>query len=88
MQAVIDELGGEKIDIIEWNEDLHKFIKAALGPAKVTKVDLNEEAKTAVVHVPEDQLLAIGRKGQNVRLALEAYRTSHRYCRKRHEEGR
>ena len=70
VQAVIDELGGEKIDIIEWNEDLHKFIKAALSPAKVTKVDLNEEAKTAVVHVPEDQLsLAIGRKGQNVRLA-------------------
>ncbi|MGB2790960.1 MAG: transcription termination factor NusA [Candidatus Moraniibacteriota bacterium] len=70
VQAVIDELGGEKIDIIEWNEDMHKFIKAALSPAKVTKVDLNEEAKTAVVHVPEDQLsLAIGRKGQNVRLA-------------------
>ena len=70
VQAVIDELGGEKIDIIEWNEDLHKFIKAALSPAKVTKVDLDEEAKTAVVHVPEDQLsLAIGRKGQNVRLA-------------------
>ena len=70
VQAVIDELGGEKIDIIEWNEDRHKFIKAALSPAKVTKVDLDEEAKTAIVHVPEDQLsLAIGRKGQNVRLA-------------------
>ena len=70
VQAVIDELGGEKIDIIEWNEDVHKFIKAALSPAKVTKVDLNEDTKTAIVHVPEDQLpLAIGRKGQNVRLA-------------------
>ena len=70
VQAVIDELGGEKIDIIEWNEDRQKFIKAALSPAKVTKVDLDEEAKTAIVHVPEDQLsLAIGRKGQNVRLA-------------------
>lgn len=70
VQAVIDELGGEKIDIIEWSEDRHKFIKAALSPAKVTKVDLNEDMKTAIVHVPEDQLsLAIGRKGQNVRLA-------------------
>ncbi len=70
VQTVIDELGGEKIDIIEWSEDLHKFIKAALSPAKVTKVDIDEETKTAVVHVPEDQLsLAIGRKGQNVRLA-------------------
>lgn len=70
VQAIIDELGGEKIDIIEWSEDRHKFIKAALSPAKVTSVDLNEEMKTAIVHVPEDQLsLAIGRKGQNVRLA-------------------
>lgn len=70
VQTVIDELGGEKIDIIEWNEDVTKFIKAALSPAKVSEVELNEESKSAVVHVPEDQLsLAIGRKGQNVRLA-------------------
>lgn len=70
VQAIIDELGGEKIDIIEWSEDAHKFIKAALSPAKVSKVELHEETKSALVHVPEDQLsLAIGRKGQNVRLA-------------------
>lgn len=70
VQAVIDELGGEKIDIIEWSEDLERFIKAALSPAKVAKVELGEDGKSALVHVPEDQLsLAIGRKGQNVRLA-------------------
>ena len=70
VQAVIDELGGEKIDIIEWSEDVQKFIKAALSPAKVSKVELDEATKSAIVHVPEDQLsLAIGRKGQNVRLA-------------------
>lgn len=70
VQAVIDELGGEKIDIIEWNDDVEKFIKAALSPAKVSSVQLDEATKTAVVHVPEDQLsLAIGRRGQNVRLA-------------------
>lgn len=70
VQAIIDELGGEKIDIIEWSEDARKFIKAALSPAKVSKVELNEDARMAIVHVPEDQLsLAIGRKGQNVRLA-------------------
>lgn len=70
VQAVIDELGGEKIDIIEWSDDVEKFIKAALSPAKVSSVELDEATKTAVVHVPEDQLsLAIGRRGQNVRLA-------------------
>lgn len=70
VQAIIDELGGEKIDIIEWSEDVIKFIKAALSPAKVSKVELAEDGKSALVHVPEDQLsLAIGRKGQNVRLA-------------------
>lgn len=70
VQAVIDELGGEKIDIIEWSDDLQKFIKAALSPAKVSKVEVNDMTKSAIVHVPEDQLsLAIGRRGQNVRLA-------------------
>lgn len=70
VQAVIDELGGEKIDIIEWSDDVEKFIKAALSPAKVSSVELDEATKTALVHVPEDQLsLAIGRRGQNVRLA-------------------
>lgn len=72
VQAVIDELGGEKIDIILWNDDIAKFISAALSPAKVLRVDINEAAKEAVVVVPEDQLsLAIGKRGQNVRLAAK-----------------
>jgi transcription termination/antitermination protein NusA len=70
VQAVIDELGGEKIDIIEWNDNPEKFISAGLSPAKVLGVKLNEENKEARVLVPEDQLsLAIGKQGQNVRLA-------------------
>lgn len=74
VQAIIEELGGEKIDIIEWNEDLEKFIRAAMSPAKVLSVELHEtpEGKRAVVLVPEDQLsLAIGKRGQNVRLAAK-----------------
>jgi N utilization substance protein A len=72
VQAVIDELGGEKIDIIEWNDAPEKFIGAALSPAKVLGVELNEEEKVAKVLVPEDQLsLAIGKQGQNVRLAAK-----------------
>ncbi len=70
VQTIIDALGGEKIDIIEWNENLEKFISAALSPAKVLSVALHEEEKRAVVTVPDDQLsLAIGKRGQNVRLA-------------------
>jgi len=72
VQAVIDELGGEKIDIIEWNEEPEKFIAAAISPAKVLSVDIKEADKQAVVKVPEDQLsLAIGKQGQNVRLAAK-----------------
>ena len=72
VQAIIDELGGEKIDIILWNEDVAKFIGAALAPAKVLKVEIREESKEATVSVPEDQLsLAIGKRGQNVRLAAK-----------------
>ncbi len=72
VQAVIEELHGEKIDIIQWNDDADKFIRAALSPAKVLSVTLDEETKTAAVVVPEDQLsLAIGRRGQNVRLAAK-----------------
>ncbi|MDD5464089.1 MAG: transcription termination factor NusA [Candidatus Moranbacteria bacterium] len=72
VQAVIEELGGEKIDIIEWNEKAEKFIAAAISPAKVVKVTLNEDRKEAKVSVPEDQLsLAIGKQGQNVRLAAK-----------------
>lgn len=72
VQSVIDELGGEKIDIILWNENIAKFIASALSPAKVLKVEIKEETAEAVVSVPEDQLsLAIGKRGQNVRLAAK-----------------
>jgi len=72
VQAVIDELGGEKIDIIEWNNDPAKFISNALSPAKVLYVELDEEKREARVFVPADQLsLAIGKQGQNVRLAAK-----------------
>ena len=70
VQTVIAELGGEKIDIVEWSKDQSRFIMSALSPAKVEGIKLNEEAKIAFVKVKEDQLsLAIGREGQNVRLA-------------------
>lgn len=70
IQTIIQDLGGEKIDVIEWNDDQQKFIAAALSPAKVATVELNPDAKLAVVTVLPDQLsLAIGRGGQNVRLA-------------------
>lgn len=70
IQTIISEIGGEKIDIIEWNADAAPFIKNALSPARVEKVELDEETKTAKVLVARDQLsLAIGRGGQNVRLA-------------------
>lgn len=72
VQTIIDALGGEKIDIIEWNENTEKFISAALSPAKVLGVELFETEKRAVVTVPDDQLsLAIGKRGQNVRLAAK-----------------
>jgi N utilization substance protein A len=72
VQAVIDELGGEKIDIIEWNDDPRKFIANALSPAKVLNVELDEGKMEARVSVPADQLsLAIGKQGQNVRLAAK-----------------
>ena len=72
VQTVIRELGEEKIDIVEFSEDTTKFIANALSPAKVLKVSLDEERKTAIVEVPEDQLsLAIGKEGQNVRLAAK-----------------
>lgn len=72
VQAVIDEIGGEKIDIIEWNDDVAKLIKAALAPAKVVQVDVEEETRQARAFVANDQLsLAIGKRGQNVRLAAK-----------------
>jgi N utilization substance protein A len=70
VQTVTNELGGEKIDIIEWSEDPVKFIASALQPAKILNVQINYEEKAAKVGVLEDQLsLAIGKSGQNVRLA-------------------
>lgn len=72
VSTVTSELGGEKIDIIEWSPDQKKFIEDALSPAKIMKVDLNEETHEAKVEVAEDQQsLAIGRGGQNVRLAAK-----------------
>ena len=70
VQAVVNELGGEKIDIIPWTEDTATFVINALQPAQVVKVVMDEEKNRMDVVVPEDQLsLAIGRRGQNVRLA-------------------
>jgi N utilization substance protein A len=70
VQAVMDELIGEKIDIIEYSPDLTTFISNSLNPARVVRVDANEDEKVARVIVPDHQLsLAIGREGQNARLA-------------------
>ncbi|CCQ75717.1 transcription termination factor NusA [Magnetospira sp. QH-2] len=70
VQAVVGELQGEKIDIIQWSQDPATFIVNGLAPAEVAKVVLDEEANRIEVVVPDDQLsLAIGRRGQNVRLA-------------------
>ncbi|OGZ32898.1 MAG: transcription termination factor NusA [Candidatus Portnoybacteria bacterium RIFCSPLOWO2_12_FULL_39_9] len=70
--AVINELGGEKIDIIKWSSDPAEFIKSALSPAKVTEVEVEKKRGLARAIVPEDQLsLAIGIRGQNVRLAAK-----------------
>lgn len=72
VKMVVDELGGEKIDIIEYSEDIVTFIKNALSPARVLKVLTDEENKFALIVVSNDQLsLAIGREGQNARLAAK-----------------
>ncbi len=72
VQAVVNELQGEKIDIIPWSPDAASFVVNALQPADVVKVVLDEEAERIEVVVPDDQLsLAIGRRGQNVRLASQ-----------------
>lgn len=72
IQNIINELHGEKIDVIEWNEDPSIFISAALLPAQVMAVDIREDEKFAQVIVPDDQLsLAIGKSGQNARLAAK-----------------
>ena len=72
VQAVVNELQGEKIDIIPWTDDAATFLVNALQPAEVTKVVIDEDAERIEVVVPEEQLsLAIGRRGQNVRLASQ-----------------
>jgi N utilization substance protein A len=72
VRAIVDELSGEKVDIVQWNEEPKKFIANALSPAEVLKVEVNEEANVAKVVVPDYQLsLAIGKEGQNARLAAK-----------------
>jgi N utilization substance protein A len=72
VQAVVDELSGEKIDIISWSDDAQQNISSALSPAKVERVVVNDDGKSATVVVPDYQLsLAIGKEGQNVRLAAK-----------------
>lgn len=72
VQAVINELNGEKIDIIQFSDELSDYIKAGLAPADGLKIDIDKKTRTATVTVPHDQLsLAIGRGGQNVRLAAQ-----------------
>lgn len=72
VSTVMSELGGEKIDIIEWSEDAVKFVEDALSPARVEKVEVDNDTNTASVTVaPDQQSLAIGRGGQNVRLAAK-----------------
>lgn len=72
VKMVVDELGGEKIDIVEYSDDIVTFIKNALSPARVLKVLTDEEKKFALIVVSSDQLsLAIGREGQNARLAAK-----------------
>ena len=72
IQNVVNELLGEKIDVIEWNEDPIKFISDSLSPAVADRVDLDEEQESATVLVPDRQLsLAIGREGQNARLSAK-----------------
>lgn len=72
VKAIVDELNGEKIDIVIWSKKIDEFIANSLSPSKVLKVDVNEKEKSAVVVVPDYQLsLAIGKEGQNARLAAK-----------------
>ncbi|MGJ5970669.1 transcription termination factor NusA, partial [Staphylococcus aureus] len=72
VEAVVEELGGEKIDIVQWNEDPKVFVKNALSPSQVLEVIVDETNQSTVVVVPDYQLsLAIGKRGQNARLAAK-----------------
>jgi len=91
VQAVVQELRGEKIDIVHWLPDQAEFVCRALAPAKVSKILIDDEDHTMEVIVPDDQLsLAIGKKGQNVRLAsrLTAWRIDVRSEAEAEEETR
>jgi N utilization substance protein A len=75
VQSVVRELRGEKVDIVEWSSDLQTYLRNALSPAQVERVQIDEDRKSILVIVPDDQLsLAIGKKGQNVRLASNLLR--------------
>ena len=70
VRMVVEELRNERVDVIQWNEDPARYVANALSPAKVSRVDIDEENHYATVVVPDDQLsLAIGKEGQNARLA-------------------
>ena len=72
VQAIVNELNGEKIDIVEWSEDPVVFVANALSPSQVLDVQVDEEEKSTTVVVPDYQLsLAIGKRGQNARLAAK-----------------
>lgn len=72
VQAIVDELRGEKIDIVRYNDNVEEYLRSALSPAKVSQVIVNEAEHSAIVVAPDNQLsLAIGRRGQNVRLAAQ-----------------
>src|SRR5699024_5605485 len=72
VQSIVDELNGEKIDIVEWSEDPIVYVSNALSPSKVVEVLVDEEEKATTVIVPDYQLsLAIGKRGQNARLAAK-----------------
>ena len=72
IQSIVNELQGEKIDILEWDKDPNKFIQNALSPSQVLRVDVNPENGTAIAIVPDRHLsLAIGKEGQNARLAAK-----------------
>jgi len=72
VKAIVDELKGEKIDIINWSKNIEEFLSNSLSPAKVISVDINEKEKSALIVVPDYQLsLAIGKEGQNARLAAK-----------------
>jgi N utilization substance protein A len=70
VQNIVDEIHGEKVDIVRWDEDPHNYLSNALSPAKIARIVFHPEVPSAEVIVPNDQLsLAIGKKGQNARLA-------------------